>query len=405
MIERVSMVDQVAARRSLRLPAAQLASQLHRAALLITLTFALLCSCATPRATGEAEDDLRLELIEWARLAQNAHNFQSWRVELDAERQDRFMLYIDESRLLPATDPRARQVTISAGTFLAVVDARAVQLGYQVQIELFPEGEYTRTTIGELPVAEVIAVPTYSAVSRYAAAAEPDAITSPTVKYRYRPAELDEATVREIEALGGDGIRITVITDPGEVEWLNELSVEAFTIEMQTEATMSESYNNTRMTRRQRKLDPYGLAYTANFPRRSLWLVQAVSAIFPQRPERWAQTGINLFTAALEEVTTYVMLTTNDNSRTTQVRAGMALQTAWMELHSAGHLALANSQALQEYSEMRELYDAIHSRYASGGGTIQMLLAVARPKGGAHQASPRFAVQDLLSGSEAGDRE
>jgi len=366
------------------------------AVLSIALVAALAGCQGAPPADREVRPDIRTELVEWARLAQNAHNMQTWRVVADPRDVTRLTLYLEPSRMLPETDPPARQVTISAGTFLAVLEARAAQLGYEARIDLLPAGDYTVEQIASRPVAEVTLVPASGVRSEFAVAADPDAITRPTVKYRYRPAALDAGTIDRIESYGTDAIRISVVTEPAEVAWINELSVEAFTLEMENEPTMLESYDNTRMTGRQRRAQPWGLSYTQNFPVRTLVALDAISSIAPQKPEAYARTGIRIYEKAMEEINAYVVIVTDSNDRRTQVEAGMRLQALWMELHAVDHVGLPNSQALQEYPEMAELYDRVHQRYAPEGGTVQMILAVAQPKGGVHRFSPRIAAEDLI---------
>jgi hypothetical protein len=361
---------------------------------------ALIAACASAPVTEDTDaEDIRYELVEWGRLAQNAHNVQPWRVVLDPRDTSRMALYVDDSRPLPETDPPSRQITISMGTFLAVLDARAAQLGYQADITLFPEGEYDESTIGELPVADIRLRALASgsqAEARYPIAGEPDAITSPSIKYRYRPADLPSETVATIEGYSSDALEISVIDDPGEVAWLNELSIEAFALEMAYEPTMMESYELMRMNGRQRREAPYGLSLTSNFPVRTLWFIDAVQTLFPQDPEAFGESGIKYFSRAMENVEHYILMVSDDNSRTTQVETGMALQALWMDLHAADHVALPNSQALQEYPEMAELYNRMHARYAEEGRTVQMLLAVAQPRGGRHRFGPRLPTEALI---------
>lgn len=365
---------------------------------------ALIAACASAPVTEDAEaEDIRYELVEWGRLAQNAHNVQPWRVVLDPRDKNRMTLYVDDSRPLPETDPPSRQITISMGTFLAVLDARAAQLGYQADVALFPEGEYHESTIAELPVADIRLRNLGSgggARARYPVAAKPDAVTSPSIKYRYRPADLPAETVAIIEGYSTNSLEITMIDDPKEVAWLNELSIEAFALEMTYEPTMLESYELMRMNGRERRDEPYGLSLTPNFPARTLWFIDAVQTLFPQDPEAFGETGVRIFTNAMENVTHYILMVSEDNSRTTQVETGMALQALWMDLHAVDHVALPNSQALQEYPEMAELYDRMHDRYAEEGQTVQMLLAVARPRGGRHRFGPRLPTEELISQGE-----
>ena len=357
------------------------------------------CAAGPPVHGGVATaEDVRVELVEWARLAQSAHNYQAWRVVLDPERSDRMDLFVETDRLLPETDPYARQTVISVGAFLAVVDARAAQLGYRADIDLLPDGELDDRNLARLPAARITLARAATAQSAFAAAADVDALTMATVKYRYRPAELVTGVAERIAGYARGGLHINVVTDTEEVEWLNRVSIDAFTIEMGHEPTLIETYQSTRWNGRARRENPYGLAFTANFPRRTLWLTDAFMTLAPQKPQAFGRTGVRLFTRAVEEVTTYVTLVTDNNSRRTQIEAGMALQALWMELHAAGHVVLANSQALQEYPAMAPLYAEVHNRLAPEGGTVQMLLAVVRPRGGRHAFSPRFTAGELIAG-------
>jgi len=357
----------------------------------------ILSSCASAPASVALDNrDVRLELIEWARLAQNAHNVQPWRVVLGPQR-DELLLYVADSRLLPETDPPARQVTISMGTFLAVLEARAAQLGYKADISLFPEGVYDKTTIGSLPVAGVRLHADERATAQYPSAGDIDALTTPTVKYRMQPANLPPTLAEQLSDYSQPGIEVEVVSDPPSVARLNELSIEAFSLEMRHEPTLMESYDLTRMNGRQRRREPYGISYTANFPVRSLWLINAVSTVAPQRPEAYADAGIRAFTESMEQVTDYVLIRSSGNSRPTQVEVGMLLQALWMQLHSEGYMALPNSQPLQEYPAMDQLYRTIHREFAEDGETLQMLLAIARPESGRHRYGPRFPVEVLVA--------
>ncbi len=62
------------------------------------------------------ETDIRLIVLSYAILAANPHNTQPWIVDLTGP--GNLDLYVDQQRLLPETDPPARQIHISQGTFL-----------------------------------------------------------------------------------------------------------------------------------------------------------------------------------------------------------------------------------------------------------------------------------------------
>ena len=50
------------------------------------------------------------------------------------------MLYCDLTRLLPETDPFSRQIMMSQGTFLELLDLAARRRGLRADIDAFPRG-------------------------------------------------------------------------------------------------------------------------------------------------------------------------------------------------------------------------------------------------------------------------
>jgi hypothetical protein len=101
-----------------------------------------LAGCSVPPEAVAAwsgpgdEPDLRRWVLAWAILAPHSHNLQSWLVDLRTP--DRITLYCDVTRLLPQTDPFSRQIMMSHGTFLELLDLAARERGQRAEISLFP---------------------------------------------------------------------------------------------------------------------------------------------------------------------------------------------------------------------------------------------------------------------------
>ena len=72
-----------------------------------------------------AETDLRRWVLAHAILAPHSHNLQSWLVDLGEP--GAITLYMDLQRLLPETDPFSRQMVMSQGTFLELLNQAARQ--------------------------------------------------------------------------------------------------------------------------------------------------------------------------------------------------------------------------------------------------------------------------------------
>ena len=86
------------------------------------------------------EPDLRRWILGYAILAPHSHNLQSWLVDLSVP--DQILLRCDLQRLLPETDPFSRQIMMSQGTFLELLDIAARERGQRAEIALFPEGAF-----------------------------------------------------------------------------------------------------------------------------------------------------------------------------------------------------------------------------------------------------------------------
>ena len=99
------------------------------------------------------ETDVRRWLLSYAILAPHSHNLQSWLVDL--REPDEIVLRCDRDRLLPETDPFSRQIMMSHGTFLELMNIAAHERGLRAEITLFPEGVYPPNKIDERPVARV----------------------------------------------------------------------------------------------------------------------------------------------------------------------------------------------------------------------------------------------------------
>ena len=111
------------------------------------------------KGSGE-EADVRRWILGYAILAPHSHNLPSWLVDLSAP--DEILLRCDLTRTLPETDPTSRQIMMSHGTFLDLVDIAARERGLRAEISLFPEGEFGPSVLDRRAVARIrlIADPT-----------------------------------------------------------------------------------------------------------------------------------------------------------------------------------------------------------------------------------------------------
>ncbi len=320
----------------------------------------------TPWGRAGTYDDPRLRALSWAILAPNSHNMQPWKVDLSTP--DTAVLYADLDRLLPQTDPFNRQITVSLGCFLELMRLAALEDGFAVDVDLFPDGT-DPDGLDARPVAVCRFRPSDAAPDPlFAWAGQRRSNKEPYDRTRPVPPE-----VLARIAAAAETVDVGYTGDPEQVADLRAVTVRAMEIEIDTPRTFDESVNVFRIGRREVEANPDGLEFHGpGFEAMRLFGLFTREAARDPNSTAFAQGK----TAVLEPIDTamaHIWSVTPDNSRAAQIAAGRD----WLRLNLAavrdgvGFHPL--SQGLQEYPEMAEIYADLHGRFAPDGGTVQML--------------------------------
>jgi len=322
------------------------------------------CSSALPPEAIAAwqgpgdEPDVRRWILAHAILAPHSHNLQSWLVDLSAP--DEITLFIDRSRLLPETDPFSRQMMMSQGTFLELLDLAAKQKGLRADVALFPQGVFAPTTVDARPTARIRLVPD--------AEVKPDALWS-HIFLRRTNREAYEARDPAADALqaitastAGQAVRTGFVgrSQPELLQQHRRIAMEAWRIELVTPRTVMESIKVLRVgpTEIARHRDGISL----NDP-----MVRALAAVglfdrskAPTPDDTSTTTQIQDFNANMAATPAFFWMVTEGNDRATQINAGRAYVRAQLAATAVGLSMQPLSQALQEYPEQAGPYAEIH---------------------------------------------
>ena len=347
-------------------------------------------TAAAPWERAGGYEDPRMRALSWAILAPNPHNRQPWLIDLRTANE--VTLFVDTDRLLPATDPFSRQITIGLGCFLEVLRMAALEDGLAVDFELFPEG-FSADALDGRPVAICRFQPTDAA---------PDPLFAQVPFRRSNKEPYD--TARAVEAAQINAIAAAAIhgsaaggtVDPAEVQSLRDLSAEALRIELTTPYTLQESIDVFRIGRREVDANPDGIDFTGPF-----FELAGRTGLFTREntadPTSTAfQAGLDAAFANTNSAMAHIWQVTATNTRLDQIRAGQDWVRMNLVCTELGLGTQPLSQALQEYPEMSELYTQVHGRLAPGGGTVQMWARVGfGPELG---PSPRWPLEEKLLG-------
>jgi hypothetical protein len=164
--------------------------------------------------------------------------------------------------------------------------------------------------------------------------------------------------------------------EPRSIRDLRAVTHRALTIEIETPRTWQESVDLFRIGRGEVERNPDGIDFTGPlFDTLGVTGMMNRQALADPNSEVFKQ-GLAAVYANADTAMGHLWMVTADNRRTTQISAGRD----WVRLNLAttreGLSMQPLSQALQEYPEMKPLYDRVHARLAPDGGVVQMLARV-----------------------------
>lgn len=358
------------------------------------------CSTTYPEASvrpwyaSADETDIRRFMLVHALLAPNPHNRQPWLADL--RRTNEITLVCDKDRLLPQTDPFGRQILIGCGAFIELAVIAAAERGYRVRVDAFPDGE---PAASELPGAVAVA----RLVLNVDASLKRDPLFAQirrrrTNKNTYDNARQVPATIWSQFAANANayGLLSGEVSDRARMEEMRKLTRASFQTEMTTSRTWLETANLLRVGPAEIERHRDGIGIMGNMPRllNSIGMFDRFETPAPGSTgyarvmERWLpfETGSG-----------YFWIASNGNSRRSQLDCGRAYVRAHLLATANGVEMHPLSQALQEFAEVRQQYEAMYPllKLDPALHTIQMLARVGYAIVAA-QPTPRRDVATLI---------
>jgi hypothetical protein len=332
----------------------------------------------------------RMRALSYAILAPNPHNRQPWQVELQGE--DTVVLTVDLDRQLPHTDPFSRQITIGLGCFLELMVMAAAETGHRVDLELFPQGsDPARLTAAPVAIARFVSDP----------AVTPDPLFAHVMARRSNKEAFDmtrtvpDAALKAVLASARHGGKLGGTNNPDEVADWRDLSEAAMQIEIDTPRTYKESVDLFRIGKAEINANPDGIDFSGPMFETLSLVGQFDRELALDRSSTAFRQGEEIVIGNIRTAMAHAWMVTPGNTRSDQIAAGRDWLRANLAATAQGLGFHPLSQALQEYPEMSGLYENVHSRLATNGGTVQMLARLGY--GPDLQVSPRWPLEAKLT--------
>lgn len=340
------------------------------------------------RDASSAAQDPRLRAFAYAILSPNPHNMQPWRVDLSEA--GAATLFVDLDRRLPETDPFDRQVTIGLGCFLETLRIAAAQDGLSAEITPFPDGE-AADRLDARAIARIAFTPGGAPDPLFAQILE-----RRTVKEPYAPdAPPDDALRRVAAAIETSSVTTRFETAPDRVAALNDLMWRGHERESLTPRAFEESVRVMRIGRAEIEANPDGIDLGGPM----LEALSVAGLLSREQIRDPASTafaeGMRRYQEMLAATPAQIIMTTEGNDRRAQLDVGRAWMRAHLQATAEGIDLHPISQTLQEYPEIRDLFEEAQAALRpTPTATAQMLGRVGY---GPEQApSPRWPISAKL---------
>lgn len=368
----------------------------------VTISSPTISGCSSDKSlpgrelSDHEQNDIRLKLISYAMLAPNSHNIQPWLIKITGDNQ--FELFVDQSRLLPQTDPLARQIHVSQGTFLEALKIAGAEFGYETQIDYFPEGIYSNQVIEDKPVARVMIVKN-SAIQK-------DAFFSllkirQSNKRLYSDQRIPDDSAKQIEGIVREnGFSSVVTLSPELMGKLASMLGKSMVIETSAVSRNIETANIFRFSEEEaaKYRDGFTLANNGmtGFTR---WMVETF--FLGTRKEAYAvdssfsKEGNKIALKQAESATGFGWLVSKNNTRLDQVKTGHHYMRINLLAAQQGIALHPMSQILEEYEDMQKLQREFKGLInIPEDQTVQMLfrLGYAKP----HPQTKRRWLKDIF---------
>ncbi|MCB1192018.1 MAG: hypothetical protein H7A23_22255 [Leptospiraceae bacterium] len=320
-----------------------------------------------------------LKAINVGITAPNPHNTQAWKFRIINDKE--MFLYVDEKRILPQTDPPARQIHIGQGTFLEHLKIGASVIGYKTQIALLPEGTYKFQEIGQKPIAKVVLEKDTNIKKDSLYDAVPNRATN---RCKYEGEMIQKEEYAKILSLTKPKYStLKFINDTNSLGTYKEKLKEAFTIETNTFAKHEESriwfrYNDEEIYDKRDGISLRGNGLSGI----KLWIVEKF--FLTHGKEVWhsesnKKGGIDIFRDQVESTKALVLFKTIGNSLKDQVQVGMDYARFQLSVTSLDLVMHPMSQILQEYPEMNQLREELEKmEQIQSDEKIQMMVRLGR---------------------------
>lgn len=254
------------------------------------------------------------------------------------------------------------------------MEAGAAKLGYSLEVSYFPDGVLisspSQEDIINTKIASISIV-----MSDEVDNALVDSISGATKRVPYLEREVSNDTLEELKNLNDfSNLDFGIIYETEEKNELKDILISGVLVESQNESAMLETKNVFRYTTYQKNRQPYGLSLHSDNP--SILKRTLLEFLASTMPQSWKKDGEFWYardSKNIDSTNYFGIVKTTSNSRINQINVGLLYGRIKLFALNNGLTVQPTYQVLQKYSDMAELNNLVHDKFADEGQIIQLI--------------------------------
>lgn len=335
-----------------------------------------------------------LQILNASITAPNPHNTQAWKFRILSDTEAE--LYVDETRVLPETDPTLRQIHIGQGCLLAIAEIAASRISMRADIQILPVSYRADRDYGKKPVAVIRLKPSKSVLHPL----YDSIVKRTTVRSAYDEGPLLQSSdLKAVYASTGPTHSELRFTEPQNLNRHLEYHMKGFVNEAENRVTADESKHWFRIGDEEIYTKRDGISLPGNgvtgFQR---WMIETFFLSHDPKDyydpagqkmflDRYHE---NLFTAKGQ-----ILMITKTNTVRDWILTGIDYTKLNLALTGHGFVMRPTSQLFQEFDSMKNLAKEYNQLVGiKPPSKIQMNALIGR--GTSEFISPRRPVQDMI---------
>ena len=310
--------------------------------------------------------------------APSPHNTQSWKFKILNDTE--LLFYVDEHKLLPATDPPSRQIHIGAGCFIETLAIGVTSLGYKAQVQYFPEGYANAADFGKKPVAKIVLEKTSEPKNELS-----DYISKRQTNRGVYKGEIITATewAELLKITGVTHSKTHFINKAADMKPYQDIFYKALEIESKTFATNEETRKMFRFSEQERAQKRDGISIP-QMGFKGMMLKLAENSLNNGDSEKWhsaksINASLKNVVKGLDSSKGIILWQTDANEVMDWVKTGRDYVRFSLAATKNNFYCHPYNQAIQEYDEMKTLRQELDTLVGiKGTEKIQMIVRIGR---------------------------